>query len=131
MRVYGQEKIPLWDDAYTWEYGLQSFKHLRRLLVRTSHAITTSSSESDDGLGCLRGKMVHQREQEDNVVRRWLTFLPPSLTEVQIWTKAFAGRANGERMAVWMYSERRGFRGWEVVRNHPIEGEEVCGGSFI
>lgn len=134
MTVLGQVKIPLWDDVHTWERGLLSFKHLQRLLIRTSRSITVPSSGSKDGLQLgdeeskLELKLAHQREQEDDVVRRWLVFLPSSLTETRVWTKAFAGRANGERMAVWM--PKNNYQ-WEVICNHPIKGEEVCGGDFI
>ena len=125
-----------------------SFQHLRRLLIRTSRPITpdeTPISESEEELGYLEEalwledkelkmelKLAHQRQREDGVVRRWLVFPPPSLTEIVVWTKAFAGRTNGERMAAWMPKcERRGCSQWEVVRNHPIKGEEVYGGDFI
>ena len=90
--VLGQVKIPLWDDTYTWERGLLSFKHLQRLLIRTSRSITMPSSENEDGpqLGDkeskLELKLAHQREQEDDVVRRWLVCLPSSLAEFRVWT---------------------------------------------
>ena len=125
-----------------------SFQHLRRLLIRTSRSITpdeTPSSESEDELRYpealwpedeelkMELKLAYQRQREDGVVRRWLVFPPPSLTEIVVWTKAFAGRMNGERMAAWMLKcdERRGRSWWEVVRNHPVKGEEVYGGDFI
>jgi hypothetical protein len=135
IRLYRQEKISLWDDAYTWRSGLFSFKHLRRLLIRTSRSITTS----EDGVGYLPEdeelKLARQRQREDDVIRGWLVSLPqPSpLTEIKIWTKALAGRTNGERMAVWIlkYNERWGCNRWEVVCNHPITGEEVCSADFI
>jgi len=154
MRVYGQDKPPLWADAYTWECSLVSFTHLTRLLIRTSRSITpspeeTPSSESEDKLGCLKclkealhseGKeskleheLVHQRQREDRVVRRWLISPPNSLIQILIWTKAFAGRTNGERLADWSlrYDEHRGCRQWDIFQNHPMKGEEVCGGIFI
>ena len=151
-RVSEQDKIPLWADAYTWECNLVSFRNLTRLLIRTSRSITleeTPSSEGKDKLGCpkhlkealhledeeleLELKLAHQRQQEDMVVRRWLIRPPDSLTQVLIWTKAFTGRTNGERLADWglRYDESWGSRQWVVFRNRPAKDEEVCGGVFI
>ena len=133
--MYGQDTRPLWDDAYTWEGSWLSFQHIKRLLIRTSRSITPEETEGEDGLGWEDGvsTLVHQCQQEDRVVRRWLVFPPPSLTEFRIWTRAFKGHTNGERMAVWMpsYNERLGRDQWQEVRDHPFEGEEVDDGSFI
>jgi len=135
MRVYRQEVMSLWDYAYTWEDGLLSFQYLTWLLIRTSHSIT-SSNESKDGPGCPKDekvKLAHQHQQEGDVIQWFLAFLPSSLTEIKIWIKVFAGRTNGKRLAVWMlkYNERQDCNQWEVVCNHPIEGEEVYDGDFI
>ena len=77
--------------------------------------------------------MLHQHQQEDSVVRKWLVFPPPSLTEFQIWTKVFKGHMNSEYMAVWMpsYNEHLGCNQWQKVCDHPFEGKEVDNGSFI
>ena len=128
MRIYGQDTKPLWDDAYTWQGSFLSFRRIERLLIRTSRSITP-----EDGLGWEDEVPLHQRQQEDSVVRKWLVFPPPSLTEFRIWTKAFKGHTNGERIAVWMpsYNERLGRDQWQEVRDCPFEGEEVDDGSFI
>jgi hypothetical protein len=107
-------------------------------LIRTSRSITpdeTPSGERDEENEEmeLELKLACQRRREDVVIRDWLVFPPPSLTEVRIWTKAFAGRTNGERMSTWVPSSSRYWDcdRWEVAENRPIEGEEVCGGDFI
>jgi hypothetical protein len=126
-----------------------SFHKLRRLLIRTFRSITPKempSSESEGGLGYSRRqpeglrpedefelelKLSHQHRREDDVLRRWLVFPPPFLAEVQVWTKAFAGRMNGERMTVRKLTYSRWGTQWEMVSDKPIKGEEVCGGEFI
>lgn len=139
MRMYGQDTRPLWDDAFTWEGSWLSFQHIKRLLIRTSRSITPEETEYGDGLGypehpneALQPEdeeltLVHQRQEEDTVVRQWLVFPPPSLAEFQIWTNAFKGHANGERRAVWMpiYNEYMDRDQWQQVRDHPFEVEEV------
>jgi len=133
MKIYGQDTKPLWDDAYTWQGSFLSFRRIERLLIRTSRSIIPEGTESEDGLGWEDDMSLYQRQQEDSVVRKWLVFPPPSLIEFRIWTKAFKGHTNGERMAVWMpsYNERLGRDQWQEVRDHPFEGKEVDDGSFI
>ena len=150
IRFYGQEMTPLWEDAYTWEGNFLLFTHLKRLLIRTSRSILPEeipSSESEDELGCpecpreafhpegedlkLELKLAHRHQRENDVVRRWLISPPPFLTDFLIWTKAFAGRTNGERMTVRMLDKRRGYNQWKVIYDHPIRGREVCDGMFI
>jgi hypothetical protein len=82
----------------------------------------------------LELSLALRRQREDNVIRQWLVMYPPCLRELRIWTKAFAGRTNGERLVGWMlkgYIDGRSGPQWEVVDNHPIIGEEVSGGDFI
>lgn len=142
MRLYRQDTKPLWDDAYTWQGSWLSFQHIQQLLIQTSRSIT---SESKNGLGSLEHweeellleddmlKLVHQHQQEDSMVRGWLVFPPTSLREFWIWTKAFKGHMNGERMAIWMpsYDERRDCNQWQIVPDHSSKGEGVCDGDFI
>lgn len=75
---------------------------------------------------------LKQRQREDKVIRRWLTFPPHSLTEMKVWTKAFAGRANGERMAVCTRTHDKDSdtaAKWNVT-NFPESNEELCGSTF-
>ena len=65
------------------------------------------------------------------MVLRWLISPPPKLTDFLIWTKAFAGRTNGERMVVRKLDSHLGYDRWKVAYDHPIRGTEVCGGNFI
>lgn len=136
--MYGQDTRPLWDDAYTWEGSWLSFQHIKRLLIRTSRSITPEETEYGDGLGRPEHEdevstLVHQRQQEDSVVRQWLVFPPPSLAEFKIWTKAFKGRTNGECMAIWMpsYDELLDRDQWEEVYDE-VEGVRACDdGTFV
>lgn len=136
---------PLWDDAFMWHGNFLSFTNLRRLLMRTSRSIipeVTHSRESEVGYSecpkkAVRSKLelelAHLRRQEDNVVRDWLVSPPDHLNDIVVWTKAFAGRTNGERMVfrTRMPNESQGYNDWEVVRDDPIKGKEVCSGSFM
>ena len=120
-----------------------SFQHIRQLLIRTSRSITPEDelgypNHSEEALrpedkeSKLELKLAHQRQREDNVIRTWVVFPPPSLREVRIWTQAFVGRTNGEHMAVWMLQDNEWpDNEWDLVDNHPIKGEEVCGGDFV
>ena len=138
--IYLQDETPLWDDPHTWEGGFLSFRHLERLLIQTSRSIAPEETlnevlQLEDEELKLELRLDHRCQQEDDVVRRWLVSPPPALHGILIWTKAFAGRTNGERMAVRVLKDNSyeywGYDRWEVVHDHPIEGEEVCGGDFI
>lgn len=140
IRVYLQNETLLWDDPYRWEGSLLSFTHLERLLIQTSRSIVPEETpkealQLEDEELKLELKLAHRRQREDDVIRRWLVATPPALCGILIWTKAFAGRINGERMAVRTLKDDSdnywGYDQWKILHDHPIKGEEVCGGDFI
>jgi hypothetical protein len=105
-----------WDDADRWGEGLQSLVFLEQLLIQMSCSLRERSSsevsDSEDWLGPAAVQPEHegleficQCQREDDKVRRWLLlFSPPCLTQVVIWTKVFAGGAEGERIVDWRHN---------------------------
>jgi hypothetical protein len=82
IRVYRQNKKPLWDNAYMWQGSLLSFTHLIWLLIWASHSITpnkTPSSEHKNEEMELELKLACQCRQEHAIIWEWLVF-PPLLS---------------------------------------------------
>jgi hypothetical protein len=121
-----------WDDVNRWEDGLRLLVFLERLLIRSSRSLGERPNEN--WLGPVQPKhevleSVRHCQREDDQVRQWLLVSPPHLTDVIVWTKAFAGGVKGERMVAWQ-RDIMGFQ-WHKGFDQPIEGGEVDRGAFV
>jgi len=66
---------------------------------------------------------------EDGLVRQWTILSPPKLKELLLWTKAFKGSTNGERIVTWLCEEMD--CRWHKTFEQPGEDGRVDGGAFM
>jgi hypothetical protein len=88
-----------------------SLQYLERLLLRTSRSLKETP------------------RSEDRLVRQWTIHSPPKLKELLLWTKAFKGGINGERMVKW-FREGTDCR-WRKTFDQPGVGGRVDDGAFV